>query len=146
MRVVISSGHGRHVSGAVGIINEVAEARRVVPRAAHYLRSVGGNVQEFHDDISTTQAANLNRIVSEHNRHTRDLDVSVHFNAASRTDQPRGVEVLYRTEENMASRVSRAISDASGLRNRGAKRRKMRNYMREALKAFRIGQKKGGLI
>ena len=45
MRVVISSGHSRFVRGAVGALDEVNEARRVVPRVAHYLRAAGAQVK-----------------------------------------------------------------------------------------------------
>jgi N-acetylmuramoyl-L-alanine amidase len=122
-RVVISSGHSKFVSGAVGIINEVNEARRVVPAIAEHLRAAGIEVVTWNDDVSRTQAANLNAIVAYHNSQRRDLDVSVHFNAHVRTDQPRGVEVLHRSQPTMAARVSKAMADASGLINRGAKQR-----------------------
>jgi len=120
-RIVISSGHSRFVSGAVGVLNEVTEARRVVPRVAQHLRSGGAQVTEFHDDVSRTQSANLGAIVSFHNRQTRDLDVSVHFNAFQRTDGPRGTEVLHRNQAALAARVSRAMAQAAGFINRGAK-------------------------
>jgi N-acetylmuramoyl-L-alanine amidase len=122
-RIVISSGHSKFVSGAVGLINEVTEARRVVTATAGHLRAAGLEVISWHDDVSRTQAANLNAIVDYHNRQNRDLDVSVHFNAHTKTEQPRGVEVLHVSQQTLAARVSRAISDASGLINRGAKRR-----------------------
>ena len=38
MRVVISSGHGKHIRGASGYIDEVDEARKVVETVADYLR------------------------------------------------------------------------------------------------------------
>ena len=50
-------------------------------------------VAKFHDDTSTTRNQNLNAIVNWHNKQSRDLDVSVHFNAF---DIGRhGTEVLY---------------------------------------------------
>lgn len=123
MRVCISSGHSQFVRGAVGVLDEVNEARRVVPRVAHYLRGAGAQVNEFHDDVSRTQSANLGAIVAHHNRQTRDLDVSVHFNAFQRTDGPRGTEVLHRSNQAIAARVSRAMASAAGFINRGAKTR-----------------------
>lgn len=68
-------------------------------------------------------SANLGAIVAHHNRQTRDLDVSVHFNAFQRTDNPRGTEVLHRSNAAMAARVSRAMANAAGFINRGAKTR-----------------------
>jgi hypothetical protein len=70
--------------------------------------------------VSTTQQANLNWIVNHHNAETRELDVSIHFNAYVPTDGGRGVEVLYVTQDDLAARVSAAIASVSGLINRGA--------------------------
>jgi len=121
MRIVISSGHSKFVRGAVGVLDEVNEARRVVPRVAQHLRNAGATVQEFHDDVSRTQSANLGAIVAYHNKQTRDLDVSVHFNAFQRTENPRGTEVLHKSHQAMAARVSRSMANAAGFINRGAK-------------------------
>src|SRR3974377_233190 len=122
MRVVISSGHGKYVRGASGLIDEVDEARKVVPEVANHLRDLGHEVVEFHDDTSTTQDQNLKTIVNFHNSTVRDLDVSVHFNAYTPTSGGRGTEVLYVTQENIATRVVEAIA-SYGLINRGAKYR-----------------------
>jgi N-acetylmuramoyl-L-alanine amidase len=123
MRIVISSGHGKYVRGASGLIDEVDEARKVVPKVVEYLEAAGHEAMEFHDDTSTSQNQNLNTIVNYHNKQTRDLDVSVHFNAYTPTDGGRGVEVLYLTQYDLATRVSKAISEAGGLINRGAHKR-----------------------
>jgi N-acetylmuramoyl-L-alanine amidase len=123
MRVAISSGHGLYVRGASGLIDEVDEARKVVPEIRKFLLAAGHECVEFHDDTSTTQSENLNTIVNWHNNQERDIDVSVHFNAYVPTDGGRGCEVLYVTQESIAARVSLAISEASGLINRGAHKR-----------------------
>ena len=123
MKVVISSGHGLYVRGASGLIDEVDEARRVVPEVGKFLQASGNDVVEFHDDVSTTQNANLNWIVNHHNSQTRDLDVSVHFNAYMPTEGGRGVECLYLTQQGLAEQVSLGISEVSGLINRGAHKR-----------------------
>lgn len=123
MKIVISSGHGKIVRGASGYLDEVDEARRVVDEVAQRLSWLGVSVEVFHDDVSTTQSENLDRIVDFHNGESRDLDVSVHFNAYETTGEPMGVEVLYVSEAELAERVSEAISGASGLKNRGPKQR-----------------------
>ena len=41
MKIAISSGHGLHVRGARGLIDEVDEARHVTDRTAEILRSAG---------------------------------------------------------------------------------------------------------
>lgn len=123
MQIVISSGHGKYIRGASGLIDEVDEARRMVPRIAEYLREVGHEVQEFHDNTSTTQSQNLQTIVDYHNKQDRDLDVSVHFNCYVPTEGGRGAEVLYLTQEALAQKVVNAIAGAGHLINRGVKKR-----------------------
>jgi N-acetylmuramoyl-L-alanine amidase len=129
MRIVISSGHGLHVRGAKGPepwgLDEVDEARAIVPEVAKRLRERGHQVVEFHDDTSQTQDQNLKTIVNFHNNQTRDLDVSVHLNAYTPTTGGRGTEVLYVNHdiEDVAARVSAAIAEAGGLINRGAHHR-----------------------
>jgi hypothetical protein len=122
-RVVISSGHGKHVRGASGILDEVDEARRVVERVATELRNRGVDVTTYHDDVSKSQNENLNRIVDFHNSKQRDLDVSVHFNAYEQVSKPMGTEVLYVTQSGLAAQVSSAIAAGGGFINRGAKKR-----------------------
>ena len=122
--IVISSGHGRYVRGAGRFIDEVDEARRVVDAVAKYLRERGATVYVYHDDTSRTQRDNLNAIVAYHNSKQRSLDVSVHFNAASVTDAPRGCEVLYYDAKQLAANVSKAMSVAGCFKDRGAKERR----------------------
>lgn len=124
-KFVISSGHGKYVSGANGIINEVEEARKVVDRTSEYLRQLESTVYTFHDNTSTTQNQNLNTIVNFHNSKKRDIDVSIHFNASKTTVEPMGVEVLYFSEsgKKVAESLVTAISKATGLKNRGTKYR-----------------------
>ena len=119
--VVISSGHGKYVRGASGIIDEVDEARKVVDNVAEMLESRNVKVVKFHDDVSKSQSENLNRIVSFHNTQERELDISVHFNAYVETHKPMGTEVLYVTQDSLAAEMSETISDAGGFINRGAK-------------------------
>lgn len=125
MKIVISSGHGKYVRGASGLIDEVDEARRVVPEIANWLTVDGHQVVTFNDDTSTTQDENLKTIVNFHNSQTRDLDVSVHFNAYIPTEGGRGTEVLYVNPDlkEIATKVAQAIAEATGLINRGPKER-----------------------
>ena len=120
--VVISSGHGKHVRGASGILDEVDEARKVVNEVAKLARARGVTVDVFHDDTSHDQSTNLSTIVNHHNKHHRDLDVSVHFNAYEQVSKPMGVEVLYVTQSSLAGKVSSAIASI-GFINRGPKKR-----------------------
>jgi N-acetylmuramoyl-L-alanine amidase len=121
--IAISSGHGMLVGGASGVLDEVAEARRVVEAVSDKLAWRGVDVVTFHDDVSTTQSENLDRIVDWHNQQNRELDVSVHFNAYVETANPMGTEVLYVTQDALAGELSAAIADAGHLIDRGGKKR-----------------------
>jgi hypothetical protein len=127
MRIVMSSGHGKYIRGAAGPapwgLDEVDEARRVVEQTATYMRDLGAEVITYHDDVSHSQSENLTRIVDFHNSKTRDLDISVHFNAYQVTSKPMGAEVLYVTQEDLADDVSGAIATALDLPDRGPKYR-----------------------
>jgi len=124
--IVISSGHGLHVAGARDIIDEVTEARRVVDRISQLWTSANIKHSVFHENITRNRNDNVNAIVRHHNSLQRDLDVSVHFNSfnaglpvGNTVDRGMGVETLYisgdRATKALASRVSRGISNASGL-------------------------------
>jgi len=118
-RVVISSGHGLKIRGASGVIDEVDEARKVVPAVVQYLKAYGCDVVEFHDDTSEDQQTNLDTICDFHNSCIRDLDVSVHFNAYDGT--ANGTECFAMSQSILASDVAKGIADVSGMENRGGK-------------------------
>jgi hypothetical protein len=120
-RIVISSGHGLHVRGAAGVIDEVDEARRVVDRLAEVLNEYGVEVITFHDNTSTSQNENLWTITDFHNAQGKhDLDISVHFNAFEQRSQPVGTEVWYVTQEELARKLSAAMATV-GFIDRGEK-------------------------
>lgn len=123
MKICISSGHGTKIRGASGYLDEVDEAIRVMDQVAEFMTAGGVEVMTFTDTVSTSQNANLNAIVNWHNSQTRDLDISVHFNAYQTTQNPMGTEVLYVTQSSLAAKVSAAIAEAGGFINRGAKYR-----------------------
>ena len=121
--MVISSGHGKIVRGATGILDEVDEARKVVEQVTIELRARGAQVKTFHDDTSTSQSQNLSTIVAFHNAQERQLDISVHFNAYVETLNPMGCEVLFVSQEDLAAKISHEMSVAARFINRGAKLR-----------------------
>lgn len=129
LKVVLSSGHGSHISGAVGPspwgLHEHTEAVRVVNQTAIELRSLGVDVVTYEDTVSHTQDENLDRICSFHNAQgAHDLDVSVHFNSTDpQPTGPVGCEVFYQSNAGMevADEVVDAICTSSGLKNRGPK-------------------------
>lgn len=122
--ITISPGHWHIGTGAVGIIDEVAEARKVVAGVVYHLKQRGIFAHTVVDTRSKNQRENLLYIVNNHNATVRKLDVSIHFNAvAGKSAQPIGTEVLHKNEPVLAQKVSAAIAKASGLKNRGAKKR-----------------------
>jgi N-acetylmuramoyl-L-alanine amidase len=102
MKIVLSSGHGAKISGAVDLIHEHDEAVRVVNRTAEYLRRAGVECITYEDTVSDDQDENLERIVGFHNSVGRhDLDISVHFNCSKgTTSKPIGTEVFYGSDED----------------------------------------------
>lgn len=122
--ISFSPGHWAKGSGASGLIDEVTEARKVSKRVVDILKSSKLKVNYIEDNTSKNQKENLNYLVSQHNKTDRKLDVSIHFNASGEiTTKGIGTEVLYYTEKDLAIKLSRAISQASGLIDRGAKQR-----------------------
>ncbi|WP_431810795.1 N-acetylmuramoyl-L-alanine amidase [Lysinibacillus capsici] len=134
-RYVGSSGHGLKIRGTKHFIDEVDEARKVTNEVHRILTTqYNGTGLVYHDNTSTTQNQNLQTIVNYHNGQQRDLDWSIHFNAASVIDGPRGVEVLYYDAKDLSARVSAAISKASGLKDRGAKPRTELYFLKNTTK------------
>lgn len=121
--ITISPGHWS-TGGAVDLLNEVTEARKVTNQVVKILRDSKIPVTHIEDNVSRNQRDNLNYLVSQHNKTDRKLDVSIHFNSSKRTDKGLGVEVLYYDQRELAAKISKAISQASGLIDRGAKERK----------------------
>lgn len=126
--IEIHPGHWKNTgSGTGGILNEVTEARKVAKRVYEILRSWKVPATYFEDNISTNQTQNINTLVEEHNKDRDGLIVSIHFNSSGGTqNQPIGTEVLYYDQKAIASKIAKAISDATGgaLLDRGAKQRK----------------------
>src|SRR6516165_1018432 len=125
MRIVISAGHSAIVRGAEGPdpwgLDEYDENVRVTNRVADYLRAANVGVEVVIDTHSDDQDENLNWLISEHNKRTRDRDVSIHFNSNGTTDGTRGTEVYYGSDRDWAADISAEIAIASGLIDRGAK-------------------------
>lgn len=124
--ITISPGHYLPGTGFHDLIDEVTEARKVVNRVVQLLRVASVGVIQVVDNNSTSSSQNLEYIITHHNKTSRKLDVSIHFNATSgRHDTGIGTEVLYQNDKmrSFANKVGQSISNASGLRNRGGKKR-----------------------
>lgn len=123
MKFNVSAGHnpdGKIACGAVGLIKESTEARKVKDKVIKYLREDGHTVYDCTVDNGANQGDILSKIVSKCNAHAVDLDISIHFNAGGGT----GTEVLvYSTGSpayKYAEKIVKNISEL-GFRNRGVK-------------------------
>ena len=121
-QVNISSGHSINCQGAVDIINEVTEARKVVDRVYEIIKASGKQCYKYHD-TSSSSTQNLVNIVNWHNGFNEGVDVSIHFNAYAHVDKPIGTEVCYYSNSSLATAVSKEIATAGGFIDRGAKQR-----------------------
>lgn len=132
--ITISPGHWRIGSGAKDIIDEVEQARRVVNRVAHLLSMNNVPTTKIEDNVSQSQSENLRYLIRQHNATKRKVDVSIHFNASSgRNQKAIGTEVLYYDALSLAAKMSKAISGASGFKNRGAKQRQELAFLRDTV-------------
>ena len=121
-QVNISSGHSINCQGAVDIINEVTEAKKVVDRVYDIIKASGKACYKYHD-TSSSSSQNLVNIVNWHNGFRDGVDVSIHFNAYTHTDKAMGTEVCYYSQPTLAKEVSKNIANAGGFIDRGAKQR-----------------------
>ena len=134
MKISVHAGHnpdGKIGSGAVGLIKESTEARKVTKYVVKYLKQAGHTV--FNDTVNNgkSQSDVLNKIVAKINAHNVDLAVSLHFNAGVRdykgNNKVTGTEVyvyaLNQKPKAVASKVTNEISKL-GFENRGVRERK----------------------
>lgn len=131
MRINVHAGHnpaGKVACGAVGLINESAENRRVKDEVISLLRELGHTVYDCTVDNGTGQKDVLNKIIAKCNAHAVDLDVSIHFNSGvgdkNGNGKTTGVEAYVYSASGSAAeyagRVCQAVADL-GFRNRGVK-------------------------
>lgn len=131
MKINVHAGHnpdGKIACGAVGLIKESTEARKVKNLVISKLRKMGHTVYDCTVSNGTSQNDVLKKIVEKCNAHTVDLDVSIHFNSGSNDKtgnrKSSGTEVFVytdrSTQKERAARICESISDL-GFRNRGVK-------------------------
>lgn len=133
MKINVHAGHnpdGKVACGAVGLIKESTEARKVKNEVISQLRQLGHTVYDCTVDNGTSVSDVLKKIVGKANSNNVDLDVSIHFNAGANdktgNGKNTGTEVLiYSTSsraKTYAINVCEAISNL-GFKNRGVKTR-----------------------
>lgn len=131
VKVILSAGHGAKVSGANGFIKEHDEAVRLGKRVVEIL---GKEAIFYRETTATSQRQNLSNIVAYHNSKSRVLDVSLHFNSASFT--ATGSECLYLNPKlkTLSTKMSKAMSGAMGISDRGPKYRSELYFLRNTNK------------
>ena len=114
----VHAGHSLVCRGASGFLDEVNEDRKVKNKVIELLRKEGHTVYDCTDDVGNEQG-NLANIVNKCNKHSVDMDISIHLNAGGGT----GPEVwLYsETLKEAAARISARIAKTFGLKDRGVK-------------------------
>lgn len=101
MKINVHAGHnpdGKVACGAIGLIKESTEARKVKNEVIRQLRALGHTVYDCTVDDGTSQSDVLQKIVAKCNAHDVNLDVSIHFNAGaadkSGNNKTTGTEAL----------------------------------------------------
>jgi N-acetylmuramoyl-L-alanine amidase len=131
MKINIHAGHNpdnKIACGAVGLIKESTEARKVVKELVALLEKAGHTVHNCTCDNCTSQSNVLSKVVSKCNENSVDLDISIHFNAGRNDEagdcKTGGTEVLIYSEKSKAKKyaenVCKQIADL-GFANRGVK-------------------------
>lgn len=131
MIINVHAGHnpaGKVACGAVGLINESTENRRVKDEVISQLREQGHTVYDCTVDNGTGQSDVLKKIVAKCNAHAADLDVSIHFNSGAADQKGNGkttgAEVYVYSSSSKAKTIAEKVCQAIaalGFKNRGVK-------------------------
>lgn len=124
--LTISAGHYGKGTGASGFFDEGEETVTIVQELGKKLHQKGMNANIIIDKQSNNQQQNLAYLIRQHNSTQRELDVSIHFNAAPiQQIEGIGTEVLYVNPaiRSFAQKMSMEIAKAGKFKNRGAKQR-----------------------
>ena len=127
----VHAGHGASNSkscGAIGLINESDEARKVKDELIRLLRGEGHTVYDTTVDYPDSSKDCLNKVVKNCNQFKTDLDISVHFNAGANDKKGNktttGTEIFchnpFSSAVKYAKRTTKKISEL-GYKNRGVK-------------------------
>lgn len=131
MEIGINAGHnpdGKIACGAVGLIKESTEARKVKDEVIRLLKIAGHTLYDCTEDNGTSKSDIINKQVKKSNAQDLDLTVSIHFNAG-RNDKKgdgknAGVEVLMTSIDGIKKEVGTRVCNnvaKLGFNNRGNK-------------------------
>lgn len=140
MKINVHAGHapdGGTGCGAVGLIKESTEARKVAATLIDLLKAQGHTVYDCTVTTNMSAGSVLTNIVKKCNAHTVDLDVSIHFNSGAKDQKGNGkttgTEVLIYSTGGASEKYAKNIADAIaalGFKNRGVKVRKDLYFLR----------------
>lgn len=140
----LSAGHnpdGKTACGAVGLIKESTEARRVVEEVARQLRGLGHTVNICTEDNGKSAKDVLDKAIAKHNanyvKNNGSISIQVHFNSG--VNDPKGngkttgtesyiYDVSHSSTYKLAKNITDSISQL-GFKNRGVKVNKSLKFL-----------------
>src|SRR5574339_366502 len=116
--ITVNAGHSASATGASGNgYKEHEVARKIKDLLIAGLRSVGQMTADTTSDAKTKTTVLVEQANKCNSYHvSRQLDVSIHLNAGGGT----GAEVLYITQKDLSTAMSKAIAQTLGIKDRGA--------------------------
>lgn len=131
MIINVHAGHnpdGMKACGAIGLIYESTEARKVKDIVITKLKALGHTVYDTTVNDGTSQNDVLSKIIAKCNAHKVDIDVSIHFNSGAKdtkgNSKTTGVEVLIASTTSKAKETANTVASSIatlGYKNRGVK-------------------------
>ena len=131
MIINIHAGHNpdnKIACGAIGLIKESTENRKVKNKVISYLRKQGHTVYDCTCDNGSSSNDVLVKIVKKCNAHKVNLDVSINFNSGAKdkkgNGKSTGTEVLIYSNSSKAKKKAKSIVNEIsklGFKNRGVK-------------------------
>lgn len=122
-KIAVRGGHTELCTGAIALINELTEDRKVTAAVIKYLRELGREVLDVTPPVNYTSSSGTDLAygVNKANEWGADLFVSFHFNKAYDSyNGALGSEVCVYSTHEIAQRVVDSLGDL-GFKNRGQK-------------------------
>lgn len=125
-KIAVRGGHTELCTGAVALLNELTEDRKVTAAVIKYLIELGREVLDVTPPVNYTSSSGTDLAygVNKANEWGADLFVSIHLNKAHDSyNGALGSEVCVYSTHDIAQRVVNALGSL-GFKNRGQKVRK----------------------
>lgn len=122
MKIAINAGHTKQGPGygAVGLLKESDETRKIVNYLLSYFRRAGHSAVDCTVDKAKSQSDYLNKVVNITNKTNADLFISVHFNAFN--GKAKGIEVYTYNGKQLSEAINICENlNTYGFVNRGVK-------------------------